>query len=231
MRRYRKGQVFRVPTTAESAAQADAIEAFRRSPPRPQDKPPTGQGMIVKTPAAGIPARSGATIYSAICTRCVETSTAEQKTLLDTDEEIEVFNLETTAIAGSAYIHTDLSPSGTRYAEKSSAAGHIVIQFQIIDLAPYTDLITSGCVVVDAEVLSVSCQSAGVAVGDEVRVYDPNQCWFNVPVSVLQGEVGVAVQMAKATEYWDIPLCIEELDGDCWWMVTHLCCLEELYSG
>ena len=43
MRRYRKGQTFRPPTAAESAAHADAVEAFRCRPAEPQDLAPCGQ--------------------------------------------------------------------------------------------------------------------------------------------------------------------------------------------
>lgn len=43
MRRYRKGQTFRPPTAAESAAQSDTIEGFRRRP----SQPPGRQGPRV----------------------------------------------------------------------------------------------------------------------------------------------------------------------------------------
>jgi len=38
MRRYRKGEIFRPPTAAESAASADAMEGFRRRAPQPPDR-------------------------------------------------------------------------------------------------------------------------------------------------------------------------------------------------
>lgn len=115
MRRPRKGTVFRVPTTAESAATADAVDAHRRRPPRPQDKPPTGQDILVKTPAAGIPARCGTTVYSATCTRCILTGPIDEKTIEETDEELEVSNIYNDAVTGSIYVVTSLLEDGTRY--------------------------------------------------------------------------------------------------------------------
>ena len=115
MNRYRKGQAWRPPTAAESAATADAIEGHRRRPPQPQDRATRGTDIVVKTPAGGITARSGSTIYSAVCTRCIESSDGDQKTLSDTDEELVVFNLYPDAVTGSVYVVTSLTACGTRY--------------------------------------------------------------------------------------------------------------------
>ncbi len=124
MKRYRKGETFRPPTSAESAASADALEGHRSRPPLPQDRLARGGKILVKTHSDGIDARDGTTIYSAMCTRCVETSTAEEKEILETDEEIEVFNLETAAVAGDIYVQTGLTMSGTRCVEESGGGIH-----------------------------------------------------------------------------------------------------------
>jgi len=116
MRRYRKGQIFRPPTAAESAVSADALEAFRRRPPTPQEAVAVGQDIIVKTPAGGIAARSGTTISSAACTRCIEVDAAsDKKTLVDTDESLQIYNLYPDAVAGDVYVITSLTLCGTRY--------------------------------------------------------------------------------------------------------------------
>lgn len=120
MRRYRKGQMFRPPTAAESAVHADAVEAFRSSPAAPQDRPTRGTDILVKTPSGGIAARAGTTIFSAVCTRCVETSFADEKTILETDEPLVVFNTHATDIAGDEYVMTKLTATGMRYAELNS---------------------------------------------------------------------------------------------------------------
>ena len=80
-----------------------------------------GQTLIVKTPAAGIPARNGTTIISKTCIKCVaaETATPGLKTIHETGEELSVSNLDTAAVSGDAFIKTALSPNGTRYAELS----------------------------------------------------------------------------------------------------------------
>jgi len=115
VRRYRKGQIWRPPTAAESAANADALEGFRRQPETPSPPKFFGTDMVVKTPTGGIEARSGTTLKSAICTRCIETTDAEEKTLIETDEQIRVFNLYPDAVTGSVYVITSLTVCGTRY--------------------------------------------------------------------------------------------------------------------
>ena len=114
MRRFRKGQIFRPPTAAESAATADAVESFRRQPSRPSDRA-AGEDIIVKTPAGGIAARSGTTIYSELCSRCIESSGGEERTITETDEQIRVFNVYPDAVTGSVYVITGLTACGTRY--------------------------------------------------------------------------------------------------------------------
>ena len=115
MRRYRKGQMFRPPTAAESAVNADTLEAFRSSPAAPQDRPTRGTDILVKTPSGGIAARAGTTLFSAVCTRCVETSTADEKTILETDEPLVVFNVYPDAVAEEVFVVTSLMATGTRY--------------------------------------------------------------------------------------------------------------------
>ena len=116
MWRPRKGSTFRVPTAADSAANADALEGFRRRASQPQDKAPVGQTVLVKTPADGIPARDENTIFWEKCQRCIERYTADEKEIVETDEEIIVHNLFGQAILGDTYVATALTEGGTRYA-------------------------------------------------------------------------------------------------------------------
>ena len=116
MRRYRKGQTWHPPTASESSAHADDAEAHRRSPAKPQDLAPVGQDIVVKTPVAGIAARDGATISSALCDRCIEVnSTSNEKTLVDTDEKLRIYNIYPDAVTGEVYVVTSLTLHGTRY--------------------------------------------------------------------------------------------------------------------
>ena len=79
--------------------------------------PAYGEAMIVKTPGGGIPAREDTDISSATCTRCVEaeSGTPGEKVLHDTEEELLVYNLNTTAVPGNSFVNTALSPKGTRF--------------------------------------------------------------------------------------------------------------------
>jgi len=52
MRRYRKGELFRPPTAAESAANADALEGYRRRPSQPPNRQVRGRIHIGKLDAA-----------------------------------------------------------------------------------------------------------------------------------------------------------------------------------
>ena len=82
-------------------------------------RPTYGQALIVKTPEGGIKARIGDTIYSATCIRCIaaEAETAGEKTIHETDEELLVYNLDTSEVPGDSYVKTNLTANGTRYAE------------------------------------------------------------------------------------------------------------------
>jgi len=231
MRRYRKGDTFRPPNAAESAVNADALEGFRRRPPVPQNPLSRGSKILVKTHVDGIPARDGTTIYSAICTRCVETSTAEEKTILETDEELEVFNLETASVGGGIYVQTGLTLHGTRCAE-AVAGGHRVIDFSVISAAPFVDEELPVCTAVLASVENISCGTSTPAIGEEVIVWDPSNCWFTIPLDLLYGASGTAVEMARVGDWPTLNDCLDygTLIGPCWWKVTGLCCTENIYG-
>lgn len=232
MRRYRKGDTFRPPTAAESAVNADALEGFRRRVEVPQTPLSRGSKILVKTPVGGIAARDGTTIYSSICTRCVETSTAEEKEILETDEELEVFNLDTTAVSGEIYVQTGLTLHGTRCVEVVAPCQHRVIEFSVISAAPFVDEELPVCTAALASVTNISCCATTPAIGDEVIVWDPSFCWLTVPLDLLIGSIGTAVEMARVGD-WDVMEdCLEydTLIGNCWWKVTGLCCTENIYG-
>ena len=124
--------MWRPPSAAESAAHADAAESHRSSPPQPRDFAPVGQGVVVKVPGAGIAARAGAVISSAVCIRVVEVDGASgTKTLVDTDEEIVVHNLSRADVPGTSYIMTHLSADGTRYAGLGGEVWQVVTDVRV----------------------------------------------------------------------------------------------------
>ncbi len=96
-------------------------------------RPTYGQSMIVKTPPGGIDARVGTTLSSATCTKCVaaETATPGEKTLHDTEEELLVWNLHTSDVAGDSFVMTALTANGTRYAGVAGEVQQVVTDFQV----------------------------------------------------------------------------------------------------
>jgi hypothetical protein len=76
-----------------------------------------GPDLLVKLPSTGIPGRTATTIYSATCTVCVEaeSSTAGQKTIVETADQVLVYNLCFEHAYGHPYLATGLTGSGTRY--------------------------------------------------------------------------------------------------------------------
>ncbi len=115
-RKARSRQQWRPPSAADHNAMAAAADMYRRGPDAaPQRQTP--KDVIVKTPVGGIAARDGTTIYSELCTVCVETSdgTAGERTIADTDETVEVFNIYPDAVTGEVYVPTSLTIWGTRY--------------------------------------------------------------------------------------------------------------------
>ena len=137
MKRYRKGQTFRPPTAAESAANADALEGFRSRTQEPQARVGRADKLIVKTPVDGIPARDATVISSAICAKVVETSNSNERTILDTDEDVEVFNLETTPVEGEIYVQTGLTLHGTRCVEAAGGSSSVIPVELKTDLAAF----------------------------------------------------------------------------------------------
>jgi len=109
--------------------------------------------------------------------------------------------------------------------------GHRVIGFNVISAAPFVDGEVPVCTAVLASVQSISCEADGLAILDEVIVWDPNRCWFTMPLDMLVGSYGTATEMTRPSA-WGIDICVdyEALLGNCWWQVTGLCCTEDIYG-
>ena len=77
----------------------------------------------------------------------------------------------------------------------------------------------------------VSCAGTGVAVGDEVNVYDPEYCHFNLPIELLIGLSGTATRYKSENYQPDLDYvldCLTDLrTAGCMWMIDTLCCSEE----
>ena len=115
--------------------------------------------------------------------------------------------------------------------QQNSAGGAARIRFQILSCSFSIGLGVQGCDHVTAIVTHVSCGGAGVSVGDEVDIYDPEYCHFNLPVELLVGLSGSATKMNAASygagqEY--VVDCVPDVQAlGCIWMIDTLCCAEE----
>lgn len=120
--------------------------------------------------------------------------------------------------------------------EYVGGAGPATIRFYITDPAPFLGEQFSVCKAVRGRVYDISCGGASVSIDDQVLVWDPSGCWFDVPLSLLRGSWGVATEMSRESGtaiYGEVADCIEYglCEGECWWMVEHLCCTENIYGG
>lgn len=124
----------------------------------------------------------------------------------------------------------EIRPRGGR-----GGSGPPRIRFTILSTSFTVGLGALGCDHVVALVNHVSCQSAGVTVGQEVDIYDPEYCHFNLPIELLVGLSGTATLMDADSyqEGLDYALeCLEELrEAGCIWMVDNLFCAEEELIG
>lgn len=110
------------------------------------------------------------------------------------------------------------------------------IRFTILSASFSVGLGALGCDHVVAIVNHISCGGTGVNVGDEVLVYDPEYCHFNLPIPLLVGLSGQATMMSSANYQPGLEYlldCVAETQAaGCIWMIDNLCCSEEeIISG
>tara|TARA_R110002020_G_scaffold34660_4_gene105282 strand:+ start:9529 stop:10659 length:1131 start_codon:yes stop_codon:yes gene_type:complete len=110
--------------------------------------------------------------------------------------------------------------------------GGDIIHFKILSVSPAIGMNATGCDFVQGEVTQISCTGSSVRIGDEVRIWDPVYCYFNMPIELLVGLHGVAHKMDNPIDPYDADLltdCQYEVvaAGACRWIVSSLCCSEE----
>lgn len=135
-------------------------------------------------------------------------------------------NLLSSMVRSAGGRRTVLYPPQTQ-----GGGGHSRVRFTILSTAFSEVLGAIGCDFVNARVNHISCKSTGVSVGDEIRIFDPELCHWNLPIELLVGLCGTATSMDAAefiaSRYY-MPDCLYALDGQsCIWMVDTLCCAEE----
>lgn len=102
------------------------------------------------------------------------------------------------------------------------------IWFDVISIGYYNGWVLPGCESVLAVVTQVSCETTSVAVGDEVYVYDPSFCFFNLPIVILMNLSGTAT-LSKRDDL-TFTRCGVYMTDECFWAVDGVCCLEEDYG-
>jgi len=114
----------------------------------------------------------------------------------------------------------------------SGSSGSETIHFEIIDIGKDLGKNATGCDFVEAVVTQITCGGGTVAVGDEVRIWDPEYCHFNIPRDLLIGLHGVANKMDNPISAYDLDQLVDcqyqvLAEGDCRWLVEHLSCAEQ----
>jgi hypothetical protein len=126
----------------------------------------------------------------------------------------------------------DLRWSEERGVWVAGGGGAEIIRFSITDVGTALGQNAAGCEEVTVTVNEVGCSTTSASVGDTgVKVYDDDLCFFNLPISLLIGMKGTAQKFTN-------PFTDPEATGDCYaeayaqgacrWVVTGLCCGEEI---
>ena len=224
-------------------------------PSRLKGVKPTGSDVNVCVLLEPCPAKSGTTIamangqVSGVCMAQVDVAA-----ITDTRAHpVADSHVLASGTSGVFTILSQLTTTGEQlvlvsFGSTGGGGGAEIISFRVLSAGGFIGTVDNYCLRVQAEVIAVQCAGAGVAVGDELTIWDPGGCQFNVPIEVLLNTRGTAVKMAwntnpetgtGSTEPFlrGIPYCFlqggeEEypLAGDCWWMVQSLCCLEDWYD-
>lgn len=117
----------------------------------------------------------------------------------------------------------------------SGTAGAPRIRFTILATSFTVGLGALGCDNVTVRVNHISCSGTGVSVGDEVLVYDPEYCYFNLPIDLLVGLSGTATLMNSDSYQPGLDYILDCLydirTAGCIWMIDTLCCSEEEFIG
>jgi len=114
------------------------------------------------------------------------------------------------------------------YTPGGAGGGAEIVHFRTESLC-YGLNLGSGCSCVEAVVTRVPCNST-IAVGDSITLWDPDQCYFNIPADLLIGLQGTAMLMKTGSDLGGAH-CVQTPDiGACMWVVHTLCCAEESYA-
>lgn len=124
----------------------------------------------------------------------------------------------------------DLRWDDTRKVWNAGGNSHKMVRFQITDTNSEIGKGSIGCDNVSGIILEKVCGMSALSTGDSILIYDPEYTYFNMPLNLLVGMKGYAVEMqnplAGSTGIVECE-AIQAQQGDCYWCVTSLQCAEE----
>ena len=110
-----------------------------------------------------------------------------------------------------------------------------IMKFTVDEIPPQIGQNATACEFVHTTVNDIGCSSSVNAIGDTgVKVYDDDLCFFNLPVTLLRGLKGTAERFVNpfANQTTDTDCILDAAaEGACRWVVTGLCCNEEIVSS
>lgn len=110
-----------------------------------------------------------------------------------------------------------------------------IMKFTVDEVPPQIGQNATACEFVNVTVNDIGCSSSVNAIGDTgVKVYDDDLCFFNLPVTLLRGLKGTAERFVNpfADDDTDTDCILEAAaEGACRWVVTGLCCNEEIVTS
>lgn len=118
----------------------------------------------------------------------------------------------------------------TRGVWKTSGGGAEIIKFTVTSPGNNIGQNATACDNVIATVTDIGCSTTTASVGDTgVIIYDDELCYFNLPVSLITGLKGTAQKFVNPFSGSGVD-CLDQAaaQGACRWVVTGLCCGEEI---
>lgn len=210
-------------------------------PSRLKGVKPTGSDVNVCVLLEPCPAKSGTTIamangqVSGVCMAKVDVAAI-------TDTRAHPVADSHVLASGTSGVFTILSQLTTTGEQlvlvsfgSTGTGGAEIISFRVLSSGYFIGETDNFCLRVQAEVVAVNCPSNSVSVGDEIAIWDPGGCQFNVPIEILLNMRGTAIKMAPVPA-GSSPFCGgvyapgEEIFDECWWLVQTLCCVEDWYD-
>lgn len=121
-------------------------------------------------------------------------------------------------------VNGELRPTG------GGGLGNEWVDFEVLE-AGCPDFAAGQSQWVWGEVIRTSCESS-VSDGDEIKIFDPGECVFDIPVEILIGRRGRA-SLNRSTGFVDIIVCAVSIETPdrCAWCADYLYCGEVIYSA